>query len=124
MQDKINTWKLFFKNNNYEILDYPKPIEEAKFMKLYPDIHKHFFENIIDTDILFIMNEDKNGIEGYIGAESYAELTFGLAQNLVYNKNIDLIVLKMPSNKVQCYDEIKLWLEIGWIKLFDGGIYE
>lgn len=124
MQDKINSWKLFFQNNNYEILDYPKPIAEEKFLELYPNIHKSFFENIIKTDILFIMNEDKNGIEGYIGAESYAELTFGLAQNLVYNKSIDLIILKMPSNKVQCYDEIKLWLEIGWIKLFDGGIYE
>jgi hypothetical protein len=124
LQDKINSWKLFFQNNNYEILDYPKPIAEEKFLELYPNIHKSFFENIIKTDILFIMNEDKNGIEGYIGAESYAELTFGLAQNLVYNKSIDLIILKMPSNKVQCYDEIKLWLEIGWIKLFDGGIYE
>lgn len=124
LQDKINSWKLFFQNNNYEILDYPKPIAEEKFLELYPNIHKSFFENIIKTDILFIMNEDKNGIEGYIGAESYAELTFGLAQKLVYNKNIDLIILKMPSNKVQCYDEIKLWLEIGWIKLFDGGIYE
>ena len=124
LQDKINSWKLFFQNNICEIVDYPKPIAEEKFLELYPNIHKNFFENIIKTDILFIMNEDKNGVEGYIGAESYAELTFGLAQNLVYNKNIDLIILKMPSNKVQCYDEIKLWLEIGWIKLFDGEIYE
>lgn len=121
LQDEINSWKLFFQNNNYEILDYPKPIVEEKFLELYPNIHKRFFENIIETDILFIMNVDKNGIEGYIGAESYDELTFGLAQNLVYNKNINLIILKMPSVKVQCYDEIKLWLDLGWIKLFDGG---
>lgn len=119
LQDEINYWKNYFTNKNYEILDYPRPIEEEKFIELYPDIHKTFFENIINTDILFIMNEDKNSIDGYIGAESYAELTFGLAQNLVYDKRIDLIIMKMPSNKVLCYDEIKLWLELGWIKIFD-----
>lgn len=120
LQDKINLWKSFFTEKKYEILDYPKPIDEEKFMELYPSIHKNFFKNITKTDILFLMNEDKNNIEGYIGAESYAELTFGLAQNLIYNKNIDLIILKMPSREVQCYDEIKLWIELGWIKLYEG----
>ena len=121
LQDKINYWKSFFINKKYEILDFPKPIEEEKFLELYPNIHKNFFDNITKTDILFIMNEDKNDIEGYIGAESYAELTFGLAQNLIYDKNIELIVYKMPSKEVQCYDEIKLWLELGWIKLYEQG---
>lgn len=119
LPDKINLWRTVFSNKKYEILDYPKPIEECNFIELYPEIHKSFFENITKTDVLFIMNEDKNGIEGYIGAESYAELAFGLAQNLIYNKKIDLVILKMPSNKVQCYDEIKLWLELGWIKLYN-----
>lgn len=118
LQDEINSWKMVFINKKYEILDYPKPIDNERFMDLYPNIHRKFFENITKADILFIMNEDKNDIEGYIGAESYAELTFGLAQNLIYNKNIDLIILKMPSPEVQCYDEIKLWLELGWIRLY------
>ena len=119
LQDKINLWKSFFTEQKYEILDYPKPIVEEKFMELYPSIHKKFFENITKTDVLFVMNEDKNNIEGYIGPESYAELTFGLAQNLIYNKNIDLRILKMPSREVQCYDEIKLWIELGWIKIYE-----
>lgn len=118
LQDKIKYWLEIFNKQNYEILDYPKVIDRNNFMKLYPDIHKNFFKNITNTDILFIMNEDKNGIVGYIGAESYAELTFGLAQNLIYNKNIELVVYKMPSVEVQCYDEIKLWLKLGWIKLY------
>lgn len=87
-------------------------------MKKYPIRHKEFFESITKTDILFIMNEDKNGITGYIGAESFAELAFGLTQNLLYNKNIELVILKMPSPEVQCYDEIYLWLKLGWIKLY------
>ena len=118
LRKEINYWLGFFKNKGYEVLDYPKTIDEDNFMKLYPNIHKKFFENITHTDILFVMNEDKNDIVGYIGAESYAELAFGLAQDLVYNKKIELIIYKMPSVEVQCYEEIKLWLELGWIKLY------
>ncbi|MBQ9834592.1 MAG: hypothetical protein IJO33_05340 [Bacilli bacterium] len=120
LQKQINDWIVRFKNNNYEVLDYPKPINKNDFMQLYPKIHKSFFENIINTDILFIMNEDKNNIYGYIGSETFAELAFGLAQKLVYNKKIELVLLKMPSKNVKCYDEIKLWINLGWINLYEG----
>lgn len=122
LQTDIYYWKQKFSNSNYEVLDYPKEIEKERFMELYPRIHKEFFENIIKTDILFIMNEDKNGKIGYIGAESFAELTFGLVQKLVYNKNIELVILKMPSKDVQCYEEIVLWLKLGWIRLYEEEI--
>ena len=119
LQNNINYWKEKFSNNNYEILDYPKAIEKERFMELYPNVHKEFFENITKTDMLFIMNENKNGKIGYIGAESFAELTFGLAQKLIYEKNIELVILKMPSKEVQCYEEIDLWLKLGWIRLYE-----
>ena len=119
LQDSINYWINYFENKGYNILDYPRPIEKEKFMELYPKIHKDFFENIIETDILFVMNETKDEIEGYIGAETFAELTFALMQNLVYNKNIQIVILRMPSVNVQSYEEINLWLKLGWIKLLD-----
>ena len=119
LQQEIQNWRKFFINKGYEVLDYPKKIDETKFMEVYPNVHKEFFENITKTDMLFIMNEDKNGKSGYIGAESFAELTFGLAQKLVYNKNIELVVLKMPSKDVQCYEAIDLWLKLGWISLYE-----
>lgn len=119
LQSDIYYWKQKFSDDNYLVLDYPREIEKEKFMELYPIIHKDFFENIIKTDILFIMNEDKNGKIGYIGAESFAELVFGLAQKLVYDKNIELVILKMPSKDIQCYEEIDLWLRLGWIKLYE-----
>ena len=119
LQNDINYWKQKFSDNNYEVLDYPTEIKKEKFMELYPNVHKDFFENITKTDILFIMNEDKYGKIGYIGEESFAELTFGLAQKLVYGKNIELVVFKMPSKEVQCYEEIDLWLKLGWIRLYE-----
>ncbi len=119
LQEKVTNWGEIFKHKNYEVLDYPRVIEESQFINLYPDIHTKFLESIIEADILFIMNEDKKGIVGYIGYEAYAELLFGLSQKLIYKKDIELIILKMPSIEVGCYEEINLWLKLGWIQLYE-----
>lgn len=121
LQKEVDKWVKFFTEKNYEVLDCPRRIEETKFMDLYPNIHIEFLQNIIKTDMLFLMNEDKNGIVGYIGYEAYAELLFGLSQKLIYNKNIELVIFKMPSINVGCYEEIDLWLKLGWIKLYEEG---
>ncbi len=118
LQKEVNKWINIFESNNYEILDYPKAIEESKFMELYPNIHTKFLDNITKADMLFIMNEDKNEKIGYIGYAAYAELLFGLSQKLLYNKNIELVILKMPNTDIGCYEEIDLWLKLGWIKLY------
>jgi len=34
-----------------------------------------------------------------------------------YLKDIVLVILKMPSEDIGCYEEISLWLKLGWIKL-------
>lgn len=119
LQKQVDKWLKFFESKNYEVLDYPRKIEESKFTELYPNVHKKFLENITKTDMLFIMNEDKNGKLGYIGYETYAELLYGLSQKLIYNKNIELVIFKMPSTNVGCYEEIDLWLKLGWIKLYE-----
>lgn len=120
LRSEINKWLNIFKSKNYEILDYPKEINDDEFMDVYPDIHVAFLENITKTDMLFIMNEDKNHKVGYIGYETYAELLFALSQNLLYGKNIEIVILKMPGALVGCYEEINLWLKFGWIKLYEG----
>ena len=117
LQKEIKKWLDYFGNLNYEVLDYPKEIEKEKLINIYPARYKEFFQNITNTNILFIMNEDKNNIEGYIGSETFAELSFALVQKLIYNKQIEIIIYKMPSKEVSCCDEIRLYLELGWIKL-------
>lgn len=61
----------------------------------------------------------KNGIKGYIGASAIAELTYVVILNLIHNKNIEIYILNMPSEDVSSYDEVKFWLDMGWIKLFN-----
>jgi len=118
LQDNITKWKNFWNTkNNCEVIDFPLAIKSKNFIKIYPEVHKKFFRNILKADILFIANEDKNGIRGYIGAEVFAELVYGLMQNLISGQRIKIILAKMPSSKVQSFGEIKLWLKLGWIKI-------
>lgn len=115
----VNKWVNYFTDKNYLVLDYPRFIPTDEFMKLYPNVHIEFFENIQKTNILFVMNEDRDNIDGYIGYETYGELLFGLSQKLIYNKSIELVLMKMPSKEVGCYEEINLWLKLGWIKIYN-----
>ena len=121
LQDKIEYWVSYFKNLNYEILDYPKYTEPSEYEKTLPKIYKNFYTALENTDVYFLMNEEKNGIKGYIGASSIAELTYVVILNLIHNKNIEIYILNMPSNEVSSYDEVKFWLNMGWINIFNKG---
>lgn len=119
LKKEIEQWVEWWGNKGFLVTNYPKVINRDNFVALYPEVHKDFFKDISEADIVFIANEDKNGIEGYIGAETFAELAFAVSQNLVYGKNIEVVLAKMPSEKVQSIDEIKLYLDLGWIKIID-----
>lgn len=119
LQKSISKWITFFEERGYQVLDYPLEIKKENFLEEYPKVHKTFFENLMKTDVLFVMNEDRKGIKGYIGAETFAELGFANILNVLGKAKIRIILLKMPSNEVQSYDEIALWLNLGWIELFD-----
>lgn len=118
LQDKVNYWREYLINKSYEILDYPKPIEKEKYEKELPKIYKNFYTALENTEVFFLMNEEKNGIKGYIGASAIAELTYVVMLNLIHNKNIDIYILNTPSQEVSSYDEVKFWIDMGWIKLY------
>lgn len=118
LQDKVNYWLEHFKSKDCEILDYPKFIEQENYPTELPKVYRDFYTALENTDIFFLMNEEKNGIKGYIGASAIAELTYVVILNLIHNKNIDIYVLNMPSEEVSSYDEVKFWLDMGWIKLY------
>ena len=79
LQKEINKWLKIFESKNYEILDYPREIEQERFIELYPSIHKTFFECITKTDMLFIMNEDKR----------CQVKMFNVMKKLIYGYNLD-----------------------------------
>jgi len=118
LQKECQMWKELWEKDGYSVIDYPVSISKEIFLEEYPQVHKDFFNNIMKSDVFFVMNENKNDIEGYLGAESFAEMCFGVTQNLINNKNIEIMLLQRPDKNVQSYDEICLWLKLGWIKLY------
>ena len=113
LQDKVNYWLNHFKNKEYQVLDYPKLVSLDNYENELPKIYKDFYSALENTDVYFLMNEEKNGIKGYIGPNSFAELTYVVILNLIHNKNIDIYILNMPSEEVSSYDEVKFWLDQG-----------
>ena len=62
LQENIQYRKKFREDKGYSIINYPAPIPEENFLEEYPGIHTKFFKDITKTDILFVMNENKNDI--------------------------------------------------------------
>ncbi len=118
LQDEISRWIEYWnEQDGYSVVNWPKPVNPENFDSEYPEVHKNFLKNIMEADMLFIANEDKNNTAGYIGAETFAEMAFAVAQNLINNKNTRIVLAKMPSKNVQSFDEIVLWRRLGWIEI-------
>ncbi|MFH1631735.1 MAG: hypothetical protein ABIA47_01770 [bacterium] len=117
-QDHYNMWIDYWQDRGFEVIDYPVRINSQTFKQDYPGVFRRFFDNIQKADILFVFNEDKNGIGGYIGAESFAEMAFAVHQKLS-GKDINIILFKQPSEQVQSFDEVSLWIELGWATILE-----
>ncbi len=64
--EKIGEWKGFWESRGYDVINHPVRIAPESFLTEYPKIHADFFRDITKADVLFVMNEDKNGISGYL----------------------------------------------------------
>ena len=118
LQKDIKRWVKYWNGKKgHTVINYPEALPKKDFDANYPGVHKKFFQDITETNILFIANEKKKGIDGYIGSETFAEMAFGVAQNLLYGKNIKVLLARMPAKNVGCFEEIKLWLRLGWCVL-------
>ena len=104
-------------NKNYYVIDYPKKINDDIELE-YKETYETFYDNLSKTDDLLLLNLDKKGIEGYIGYESFAELSNLVVKKIQINNDHKIYIYKMPSKEVGCYDEIKHFLELGYIELY------
>ena len=68
-KDEIEKIKNRLIDNNNVILDYARDDNRD-----YLDVLNNFFGAINNTDVLFVFNEEKNGINGYIGASTFCEI--------------------------------------------------
>ena len=108
-KNKIEYWVKFFTKKGYDVINYPKQTNE-NFIKIY----SNFYKSIDEADILFIVNEKKNNIDGYIGVSTYAELAYGIIRKIKDNKDIDIYVVNKPN-----IDEVNAWIDLNMVNIFD-----
>lgn len=135
-------WRGYFEGRGYEVIDWPRPLFENEDLlaetppapglplgrlirqgdDTYADrmtkLYQQYYKHLDQTDTFFLMNEDKDGIEGYIGPGAIAELTYVIVGNLNRGRKVDIQILKMPSKDQRCYDEVKFWLDQDWLKIY------
>lgn len=104
-------------NKGYEVIDYPKNINDKDQVE-YKQAYERFYGSLSKTDDLLLLNLDKKGIEGYIGYESFAELSNLVVRKIQENNDHKIYIYKIPSKEVGCYEEIMHFLEIGYIELY------
>ena len=102
---------------NYFVIDYPKKIDESIEIE-YKQAYERFYNSMSETDDLLLLNLDKKGIEGYIGYESFAELSYLVVKKIQVDKDHKIYIYKLPSKEVGCYEEIMHFLELGYIELY------
>lgn len=142
LRERALYWRGYFEGRGYEVIDWPAPVsleeetldepqtspglslgrwlkpDDSDYNERLTNVYKRFYKNLDQADTFFLMNEDKDGIEGYIGASSIAELTYVVIGNLNRGRKVEINILKTPSKSQNCYEEVKFWLDQGWVKLY------
>lgn len=119
LRKEIDKWKKYFEEKGYDVINYPKEIDQNN-MAEYKKTYINFFNSIDKADILFVLNEKKNNIDGYIGPETFSELSYAMISKIIHKKQKEIWLLKFPNQEVSCYAEICNFLRLGWIKLFNN----
>lgn len=142
MHGRALYWRGYFEGRGYEVIDWPAPISDDEdtlgepqvapglstgrwlrtgdtdYAERMRKVYQRFYRSLDRADVLFVMNEDKNGIEGYIGACTFAELTYTIVNNLNHGHQTEIQLLQMPSKSQSCYEEVRFWLDQKMIKLY------
>jgi hypothetical protein len=118
LQTQADYWKSHWEQLGYFVIDYPKPISPDAFLNEYPAVFQSFFDHLKETDVVFVMNEDKHSVQGYIGAETFAELAYSVYLRMKSSSKPRVIVMKQPSSDVRGTEELDLWHKLGLIEYF------
>ena len=115
---EILEWKEKLENQGFKIIKYPELIKEDIVNNYKKEFADHY-DAITKADAIFVLNLNKKGIDGYIGPGVFAEMAFALGLTKPFNKKIQVYHLNpLPEADLSYNEELKLWQELGWIKLF------
>lgn len=120
LQGDIARWKSHFEERGFEVTAIPGPWDSTREpTEQLTEVYTEFYAAIEDCDTFFVMNEDKGGVDGYIGASATAELVYAVVLNLLKNKGIAIHLAKAPGPNVFAYDEVMNYLRAGWVTYYE-----
>lgn len=119
LTEQVAYWRGYFEGRGYEVLDYPKIVPEGDYAVEMTKIYRRFYRHLDNTNTFFLMNEDQEGVTGYIGASAMSELSYVVMNNLNHDKHVEIFILQEPSDEQSHQSEVKFWLEQGWIKVYE-----
>lgn len=118
LPDALQRWVAYWNaQEGCRVTNYPVAIAPERLREEYPNVYKDYFLSLQEADILFVANQDKRGIRGYIGAEVFAEIAFVLALNVIEGKKTEILLAQMPSEQIQAHAEMRLWMDLGYIHI-------
>ena len=117
--EEIKKWIEYWNGRKgFSVIKSPKNISPEYFEREFSDELKDHLQMIADTDILFVANCEKDGMDGYIGSGVYAEIVFAVSQNILYGKNIKIILAEKPATDAPVFDEISALVYAGAVEIF------
>lgn len=117
--DDIIAWKKKLEKNNYNVIQYPKRFT-GEFLVNYKKEFTEHYQKMAQSEIVFILNMQKNEVDGYIGAAVFAEIAFTIGLNRTSNKNklIDVYCLNRFPDSLPYSEELLHWVDLGWLKFW------
>lgn len=118
LEVEMNQWKDHWQNKGYLVTAWPLPIQKSCFARDYPRVHQEFYARLREAEIHFVANERRNGIQGYVGPGVFSEISFRVGLNLTGPQPARVLLLNEPDRQSNFYNDISLWLALGWINLY------
>jgi len=111
LSNEIATWRMKLENLGYEVIKFPTTDSRS-----YAKIHGDHYKKISESDIVFVLNVEKDGVENYIGPSTFAEIAFAIGLNLALDKKIEIYSLNPLPRNLPYSKELNLWKGLGWIQ--------
>lgn len=113
---EIKEWKEKLEKDGYNVTKYPETVEIDIELRNYENIHKEHYKKIVESDILLVLNIEKDEIPGYIGPSVFAEIAFAIGLNITLGKQIRIYYVENLPKNLSYSEELGLWDKLGWIR--------
>ena len=117
--DDIVNWKDKLTKDGYDAIQYPKQLSDDFLSNYNTEFTKHY-QQITKSDIVLILNMQKNGVDGYIGAAVFAEIAFAIGLNRTFRAEtpIEVYCLNPFPDSLSYAEELQHWVDLEWLKFW------